>query len=161
MRLTPSWPSSRLSACDYSQKKRKIFDSGSDLDRCGRLEHCANSGLACKASFILDAGNSNRPSIKTYLWDMVKRQPGIHQRHSDCGAFYPQDPVLVRSNRNRRQHGAPRIGIGAMPGSMSALPEPRMDVHYSTKEQPEGRPYRSGLGTGFCRKGVTFFRLRF
>src|SRR5947208_16070790 len=54
----------------------------------------------------------------------VKRQPGIHQRHSDCGAFYPQDPVLVRSNRNRRQHGARRRGIGAMPGSMSALPEP-------------------------------------
>ena len=26
-----------------------------DLDRCGRLEHRANSGLACKASFILDA----------------------------------------------------------------------------------------------------------
>src|SRR6266571_8910084 len=59
-----------------------------------------------------------------HRWDMVKRQPGIHQRHSDCGAFYSQDPVLVRSNRNRRQHGAPRRGIGAMPGSMSALPEP-------------------------------------
>src|SRR5437867_8121787 len=107
-----------------STKVMELFDSGSDLDRCGRLEHCANSGLACKASFILDAANSNRPSIQTYRWDMVKRQPGIHQRHSDCGAFYPQDPVLVRSNRNRRQHGARRRGIGAMPGSMSALPEP-------------------------------------
>jgi len=30
-----------------------------------------------------------------------------------------------------------------------------------TREQPEGRPYRSGLGTGFCRKGATLFRLRF
>ena len=37
------------------QTKRTIFDSGPDLDRCGRLEHRANSGLACKASFILDA----------------------------------------------------------------------------------------------------------
>ena len=110
-----------LSSWDYSQTKRTIFDSGSDLDRCGRLEHCSNSRLACKASFILDAANSNRPSIQTYRSDVVKRQPGIHQRHSDCGAFYAQDPILVRSNRNRPQYGTPRRGLGPMSGLMTAL----------------------------------------
>jgi hypothetical protein len=49
-----------------------------------------------------------------------KRKTAISQRSCNA-AFYPQDPVLVRNNRNRPQDGAPRIGLGPMSGLMTAF----------------------------------------
>src|SRR2546427_8818124 len=78
-----------LSVWDYSQTKRKLFDSGSNLDRCGRWEHRAVYWLARKAPGVPDAANRNRPPIQTYRWDVVKRQAGIHQRHSELQGVLP------------------------------------------------------------------------
>jgi hypothetical protein len=46
----------------------------------------------------------NRSQIQACRWDVVGRHPGVHQRHSDCRAFYSQHPVLVRNSPNRRHH---------------------------------------------------------
>src|SRR2546422_8787950 len=73
---------------------------------------------------VLHFGRGKLKSTVRYKrnrWDVVKRQPGIHQRHSDCGAFYAQDPIVVRSNRNRPQYATPRRGLGTMSGLMTHL----------------------------------------